>query len=185
MLCCRSKLQPLLCGTQTACRAHEGCDQAAIMAQHCVCQALLEEFKPPIMGRIPATPCDWQMSSKHTCSDWKKVKVISKMKTYLRYYRLVKTRQPAAPLWWWASTYCRQESPKEEKVGVKRSALLNHRTTPLLQTVSTQIALLFPSLVFLRAGPSLNAVLCRDFLRFQLQSGCSIWGPPDWFASSL
>lgn len=69
------------------------------MAQHCVCQALLEEFKPPIMGTIPATPCDWQMSSKHTCSNWKKVKVISKMKTYLRYYRLVKTRQPAAPLW--------------------------------------------------------------------------------------
>ena len=57
-----------------------------------------------------------------------------------------------------------QEAPKEEKVGVKGSALLSCSMTPVLQTVSIQTVQLAPSLAFLRAAPSLNAVLCHNLL---------------------
>jgi len=62
-----------------------GCEQAATTAQHCVCAPLLEEFKTPLTGRLPATPRAGQRRRKCTCSDWKRVKGVSKTKTYLRY----------------------------------------------------------------------------------------------------
>lgn len=103
---------------------------------------LLEESKS-LNGNNSSHSLSLTGSKKHACSNWKRVKSTWKMKTYLRYYTLVKSRQPAEHLWWRASTYCSRSPLKKEKAGVKGTALLSCSKTPMLETQSSASSFIY------------------------------------------
>lgn len=92
-------------------RAHKGCDQTT---QRCVCEPLLQEFKPLEWEQfqpLPATDKGGNALSV-TIRGWRGS---LKKKAYLRYYRAVTSRQPTAPRRWRTSTYCSRITWRERR----------------------------------------------------------------------
>lgn len=144
MLCYRSLLQPLPCGTLTAPGAQQGSDQAAAMA-------------PALLVSLCQRNSNSSNGNDSSHSLW--LTGAGKVEDYLSKEHLLEMQQPHEAQA--ASTVrsfhiLQQESPEEEKAGVKKS-ILQSDTRPHCRTHPAQPA---HSLAFQRAASLLNALLC-------------------------